>query len=127
MCFKNLLVFLLYPLLASCAAIALSGAGLGINYTLTNVAYKTFNFPLDGTNKATIIALKRMDIQVINNSTSEKGRRINASTYELEIIIDLERITSKTTRIKVDAKEGLFFRDKATAAAIIEKVQEVLL
>lgn len=109
-----------------CTAIAVTGAGIGINYTITNIAYKTFNSPLKEVDRATRLALKRMDIKFIADSKTEKGKRIKAATAELNIIIDLERVTSRTTKIKVDAKKDLIRKDKATAAEIIHQVEKIL-
>ena len=97
---KCFIVFLL-PLLSGCTAIALTGAGAGISYTLSNVAYKSFSSPLDRVHRATIAALKKMDIMIIDDSKSEDGRIITASTKELNIVINLEEVTSKLRRSKL--------------------------
>ena len=123
---KRWAVFLLLPFILSCAAAAVTGAGAGADYTITNIAYRTFNFSLDRVNKATTLALKRLDIKIIDNSKTEKGRKIKSATKELEILIDLERITSKATKIKVNAKKGRILKDKATAAEIINQVNKIL-
>lgn len=120
------LVFLLFPFIMSCATVAVSGAGLGIAYTVTNVAYKTFSFPLDQVHKATTLALKKMDVTIGDNSENEKGRKIKAYTEDLEIIIDLEPITSTCTKMKVNAKKGLLFKDKATATEVIYQTNKIL-
>ena len=123
--------YLILPLLSvlplwGCTAVAVTGAGVGINYTITNVAYKTFNSSLDEVEKATITALRRLDIKFIARKDTEKGRRIKAATAELDIIIDLERITSRATKIKVDARKDVVRKDKATAAEIIHQVERAL-
>lgn len=119
-------LFLLISFTSGCTAVAVTGAGVGINYTITNVAYKTFNYPIKDVEKATKKALKRMDIKFIAESDTEKGKKIKAATAELDIVIDLESITSKTTKIKVDAKKGPILKDKATAAEIIHQVEKDL-
>ena len=124
--FKRCLVLLLFSLISGCAAVALTGAGFGASYTLGNVARKTFNFSLNRAHKATILALKKMDIKVVGDTKTEKGRRIKSATETLDIIIDLERVTSKATKIKVNAKKGPILKDKATAGEIIAQVGKVL-
>jgi len=99
-----------------------TGAGIGISYTLTNVAYRSFSSPMDQVHQATITALKGMDIKIIEDIKLANGRRITADTMELEIIIDLEKVTPKTTQIKVDARKSVLLKDKATAAEIINQV-----
>lgn len=105
---------------------ALTGAGVGVSYTLSNVAYRSFSSPVDRVHPATIDALKKMDIKVIDDSKSEGGRTITAATKELDIVINLEKVTSKTTQIKVDARERVVLKDKATAAEIINQVGKIL-
>ena len=122
---KFLVVFLL-PLLSGCTAIALTGAGAGISYTLGNVAYRSFSFPVDRVHHATMAALKKMNIKIINDSKLEDGRTITAVTKELDIVINLEEVTSKTTQIKVDARKRVVLKDKATAAEIINQVGKSL-
>ena len=122
---KFFAVFLL-PILAGCAAVVIAGAGIGVSYTLTNVAYKSFSSPVNQVHSATIAALKKMGITITSDSESVDGRTITAETSELDIIINLERITSKTTQIKVDARKNVFLKDKATAAEIINQVAKNL-
>ena len=126
---KSLLIFLFFPLITSCATVAtvaISGAGIGINYTLTNVAYRTFSFSLERVNQATTLALNKLNIKIKDNRKTEEGRTIKASTKELEIMIDLERVTSKCTKIKVNAKKGPILKDRATAAEIINQTGKIL-
>jgi len=118
-------VFLLL-FLSGCTAVALTGAGVGVSYTLTNVAYRSFSAPVDRVHDATIDALKKMGIHIIDDSRSGDGRTITAVTSELDIIIDLEKVTSKTTQVKVDARKNYLLKDKATAAEILNQVGKVL-
>jgi len=124
--FRKCFVVFLLPLLSGCTAIALTGAGAGISYTLSNVAYRSFNSPLDRVHHATIAALKKMDMKIIDDSKSEDGRTITAATNELDIEINLEEVTSKTTQVKVDARKRVVLKDKATAAEIINQVGKIL-
>jgi hypothetical protein len=119
-------VVFLFLILSGCTAVALTGAGVGVSYTLTNVAYRSFSSPLDKVHDATIAALKKMGIMITDDSKSEEGRTITADTNELYIVINLERITSKTTQVKVDARKNFFLKDKATAAEIINQVGKIL-
>jgi len=123
---RKCFVLFLLLLLSGCAAIALTGAGVGISYTLSNVAYRSFSSPLDRVHHATIAALKKMDIKIIDDIKLEDGRTITAATMQLDISINLEEITSKTTQIKVDARKRVVLKDKATAAEIINQVGNFL-
>lgn len=123
------LVFLtgceLLPLATSPAVIA-SGAGGGVAYTITNIAYKTMSFPRDRVEASLRGALKKMGIKEQERGLSDGVVTIKAKTVKLNIFIDLERVTPKTTRIRVDAREGLFLKDKATATEIIVQTEKGL-
>jgi hypothetical protein len=123
---KRFFIVLFLPIVSGCTAIALTGAGAGISYTLSNVAYRSFSFPVDRVHQATIDALKKMDIKILDDSKSEEGRTITATTKELDIVIHLEEVTSKTTQVKVDARKRVVLKDKATAGEIINQVGKIL-
>ena len=133
--------FIVFPLLllaapagSGCAAIGLTllgvgagvTAGTGVAYTLDSIAYKTFTVSEEGLRAATLQTLKRMDIQVKENQPSESGRKIMAQAGDREIEIELDRLTAKTSRIRVDAKQGWFFKDRATSAEIIIQTERTL-
>jgi len=127
--FKGYLIILLLPVTTGCATVAipaLSGVGFAVNYLQVNVASRTFTFPVDQTNKATMFALKGMGIKVVDDSTTEKGKRIKAATEELDIIIDLEEVTAKVTKVNVNARKWPMIKDKATATEIIAQVAKAL-
>ncbi len=111
---------------AGCGPILLTGAGSGIEYTFTNIAYKTVNFPIDKVQSATHIALKKMEIQELSTERTKGGVRINAETADLKISIDLTMITHTTTKISVDAKKDIVIKDKPTATAIIDQIERAL-
>ena len=119
---------------SGCAAIALTllgvgagvGGGTGVSYTLDSVAYKTFTASEEGLRAATLKTLKRMDMQVKEDQPSESGRKIVAQAGDREIEIELDRLTGKTSRMRVNAKQGMFFKDRATAAEIIIQTERTL-
>jgi len=119
-------ISLLLLCLTGCVSILVAGAGGGIGYTITNIAYKTVNYPIEEVTTAVSAALKKMDITELETRQSAKGVHITALTAELKIYIDLDWITSKTTRISVDARKNLVLKDKATATAIIEQTDNIL-
>jgi hypothetical protein len=67
-----------------------------------------------------------MRIKYVESEETENGVKILAETSELTIHITLEKITSKTTKISVDAVKSIVVKDKATAAAIIEETEAMI-
>jgi hypothetical protein len=129
-----LIIFCLLPLLNGCAAVGLTLFGVGagvatgtsVSYTLDGVAYRTFTAPLPQVETATRTALDRMGIKVDATAKTEQGKAIKAFGNDREIEIELEVVSSKTTRIRTVAKQGIFFKDRATATEIILQTEKVL-
>ncbi len=113
-------------LLPGCTSVLVTGASGGVAYTLTNVAYKTVVSPIDQVEYANRLALMKMKIKYLERRETGNGVQIVAETDELNIYIDLEKITAKTTKIGVDAEKNIVLKDKATAVAIIEETEAML-
>ena len=115
---------------SGCAAVAVTlfgvAAGSGVSYTLDSIAYKTFSTSEETLRAATLKTLKRMDMAVKENQPTDAGRKIMAQAGDREIEIELDRLTTKTSRMRVNAKQGRFFKDRATAAEIIIQTERTL-
>ncbi len=110
--------------LQGCAAVAVTAggiaAGVGVNHTLSGIAYKTVLSPIQNTRLATLKTLNRMQSDVTKDEQSEEGWIINADATNRDIIIELEKLSETTTRMRVTVnKEGGFLKDRATATEII--------
>jgi hypothetical protein len=120
--------------LGGCAGVGLAlfgvGAGIsggtGVNYTLDSVAYKTFAASEPELRAATLRTLKRMAIDVTENEATESGRQIMANAGDRTVDIELDRITAKTSRMRVNVKKGWILRDRATAGEIIVQTEKSL-
>ncbi|HBH02003.1 MAG TPA: hypothetical protein DDZ42_08800 [Candidatus Rokubacteria bacterium] len=117
-----------------CAAVGLTlfatgagiAAGTGTAYTLDGIAYRTFTAPMEDMRRATLASLKRMDIAVQSDQATDEGRALVAKAADRTVYVDLERLTARATRIRVTAKQGWFFRDRATAGEIIAQTERSL-
>ena len=105
---------------------AVSGGAAGVNYSLTNVAYKTISHPQADVETALHKALKKMGIQETDRKEEEGKVTVTAVADSLTIYIDLEKITKSATSIRVNAEKELFLKDKATAAEIIVQTEKNL-
>ncbi len=107
-----------------------TAAGTGVAYTIDNVAYKTFTVPLDEVQQSTREALKRMALPVENTTKNAEGVTLLAKSANqespLELEIELARLSSQTTRMRVLAKRGVITRDRATATEIILQTAKIL-
>ena len=123
-----------FLMFSGCAGVGLTlfGVGAGVTtgtsvaYTLDGIAYRTFTASLPRVESATRTALDRMGIKVEATSKIDQGKAIKAVTNDREIEIELEMVSAKTTRIRTVAKQGIFFKDRATATEIIIQTEKVL-
>ncbi len=128
------LLCLAWALTSGCAAVGLTllgvgagvSAGTGVSYTLDSIAYKTFTASEEQLYGATLKTFKRMDMGVKENQPTESGRKIVALAGDRTIEIELDRLTAKTSRMRVNAKHGWFFKDRATATEIIVQTERTL-
>jgi len=132
--FGFLFVVCLLALINGCAAVGMTLFGVGagvttgtaVSYTLDGIAYRTFTAPLSQVESATRTALDRMGIRVEATAKTEQGKAIKAIGNDREIEVELEMVSAKTTRIRTVAKQGVFFKDRATATEIILQTEKVL-
>jgi len=125
------LMLVLSQTLGGCAAIGVTmlgvGAGLGAAHHLGGISYKTFTESLPEVKRATILALRRMAIEVSAVERMENGERIVAKAADRDIEIQLESLTPRTTRMRsVARQDGGIFVDSATAVEIIIQTEKAL-
>ena len=114
------------------AGVALFGVGAGVStgtgvsYTLDSIAYKTFTASERDLRAATLHSLKRMAIDVKEIQTTDAGTEIIAIAGDRTVDIELDRITARTSRMRVNVKRQWVLRDRATATEIILQTDRAL-
>lgn len=122
-------LFLVLAILGGgCAAVALTAGGVGggvaASHHLGGMAYRTFTAPIPKVRSAVYAALKRMEIKVVRTEKTDLGERIIAKASDRNIEIELEALSTNTTRIRaVVSKEGGMVVDAATAVEIINQTE----
>ncbi|MEK6594720.1 MAG: DUF3568 family protein [Pseudomonadota bacterium] len=118
-----------FVLSAGCAPVALTAFGVGtatgVQHTLNGIAYRTFTAPLPQVRSAATTGLNRMGIKVVSREKTKGGELIKASASEREIEIELDAITSNTTRMRTAVRNGMFM-DSATSTEIILQTERAL-
>ena len=117
--------------MAGCAPVALTALGVGmatgVGHTLGGMVYKTFTTPQAQVKRATLTALNRMQIKVVQSKRDGGTEFITAKAADREIEIELEALTPNTTRMLVVAKKDHgILRDGATATEIILQTEKVV-
>lgn len=127
----NPIVAFLPLILSACAPLALTAAGIGggvaAQHQLGGYAYRTFSEPLPKVRMAALKALKRMAIKPGASEKIELGERISAKAGDRNIDIELEALTSGTTRVSAVAKkDGQLIVDASTAVEIITQIEKAI-
>jgi xanthine dehydrogenase molybdopterin-binding subunit B len=132
---KGLCICALAVALQGCAAagvtLATAGAGVGmgagVEHTLNGIVYKTFGVSINELRFAALKTLDHMDMPVTADEKTETGWKLTATASERTIDIEFERLTERTTRMRVVANEGMiFFKDASTATEIITQTAQTL-
>ena len=117
-------------LTSGCAAVALTalgvGGAVGVNHTMNGIVYKTFTEPLPKVKRATLTALKQMEIPVETVEKTKQGELIKAKASNRAIEVEFESLTPKTTRMRVVADSDGLIKDSATATEIILQTERAL-
>ncbi|MBI1910391.1 MAG: DUF3568 family protein [Deltaproteobacteria bacterium] len=104
----------------------ITGAGGGISYTFTNVAYKVTTHPMEEVDQAMRLALDKMTVDIKKRKEKENQIKIKAKVRKLTIYITLDKMTDSLTRITVNAKRLFFLKDKNVAFEIIAQTEGFL-
>lgn len=128
-------VFVIALFLQGCAAAGLAvvgagagvGMGEGVDHTLGGITYKTFAAPLNSVRFAALKTFDRMGMPVTEDKKSDDGWTMTATATGRTINVELQRLTDRTTRMRVVADEGwIFFKDASTATEIIIQTAQTL-
>ena len=101
-----------------------SGVARGADYLSSDPVSRTVCYNYDRVKKALLVTLCKMVIDVEKVQQGEDGEKIYATAEDLEILIELKKITPIVTRIRIKAGEGIIKRDKATANEIVRRTAE---
>jgi hypothetical protein len=111
-----------------CAEVGVSGSTLTrVNYTLDGIAYRTFNAPVDQVRRATLNTFKRMALEVRADELVDDGcRELIAGAGDRTIHVELDKLTERTTRMRITAKHGWMLRDRASAGDFLVQTERAL-
>jgi hypothetical protein len=98
----------------------------GVEHSAGGVASRTFNTPMEQLRRATLTTFKRMDLALKSDDAKDERRELVATSGDRTIHVELERITARTTRMRITAKQGWLWRDRAAAGEIIARTERTL-
>ena len=111
---------------AAVGALSTLGSGVvgGADYIASDPVSKTVCYDYDRVKKALLVTLCKMVIDVEKVREIEDGEKIYAKADDLQVLIELKKITPIVTRISIKAGEGIVKRDTATASEIVQRTTE---
>jgi hypothetical protein len=123
-------VALIVSLMTGCMPLGLTALGVGgstaVSHTLNGITYRTFTAPSSKVRRAALIALQKMEIKVLSTAREQNIEILNASAMGRTIQVQLEPLTSNTTRMRVTATSGGIIYDSATATEIILQTERIM-
>ncbi len=117
--------------LGGCVAVGLTALGVGmatgVSHQLGGIVYKTFTTPQAQVKRASIGALHRMQVKVVESKRDGSTETILAKAGDRDIEVVLEALTPNTTRMKVTARQsGGILSDGATATEVILQTEKIV-
>lgn len=94
---------------------------------ILTLTYRMFPVALSAVREATADGLKRMGMRVFQNGPGDDGATVTilASGWRRELDVELEALGVRGTRMRVLAKEGVFFEEN-TANELIVHITRLL-
>ncbi len=117
---------LFFPGCMTIAPLVVSGVGSGATYSFFSTASKTETYPLKNVYRASMQALRIMEIRVHSVSRDKQEIAVEARAGKRKVVLVLETITPATTRVSINVSKALILSDKATAEEIIHQMDRVL-
>ena len=113
-----------------CANLTTTTAGAparNVDFTLDGIAYRTFSAPLDQMQRATLTTFKRMDLALKSDEIKDDGcRELVAANGDRTIHVELEKLSARTTRMRITAKHGWMWRDRVAAGELLVQTEHTL-
>jgi hypothetical protein len=113
-----------------CAGLTSTTAGAparNVDFTLDGIAYRTFSAPLDQLQRATLTTFKRLDLALRSDEVKDDGcRELVAANGDRTVHVELEKLSARTTRMRITAKQGWLWRDRTAAGELLVQTEQTL-
>lgn len=117
-------------LLSACQTLAVTalgiGASAGVMHVTNSEQHRTFTAGPGKVKTAVLAALARMGLEVESVEKRDGIDVVKASGTSLDIRIELEPMSTKTTQLRATAKHNVLVHDAATALEIVEQTEMLL-
>ena len=114
-------------LLSGCVAVGATLAGLGFSHQMSGIQYRTFAEPLPRVSRATVTAFKRMAFKLDTIQITRTGEVIRGTAADRRFEVELEALTTSTTRMRALAKNQMgVIVDASITQEIIRQAEKAL-
>lgn len=132
-CPPRLLPLLVVSLLLStgCAAASAVGAAIGaafsgLTYISNGSVERTFVVTLPEVWGASISVLRLMDLTISEGTRDENAGELKGTAPDLTVTLTMSSVTARATRVTIEAVEGDYGRDRATASEVLNQLALLL-
>ncbi len=124
-----LLIFML--LTTGCAAASAVGSALGaafsgLAYLSNGNAERTFVVTLPEVWRASLAVLRLMDLTISEGTRDENTGELKGTAPDLTVTLTMNTVTPRATRVTIEAVEGTYGRDRATASEVLNQLALLL-
>ncbi|MGH7408094.1 MAG: DUF3568 family protein [Candidatus Methylomirabilales bacterium] len=127
------LPLLLVPLLLTTGCAAASAVGSALGAAFSGLAYfsngnveRTFVGTLPEVWRASLTVLRLMDLAITEGSRGENAGELQGTAPDLTVTLTINSVTARATRVTIEAVQGNFDKDRATASEVLNQLALLL-
>jgi hypothetical protein len=118
-------------LTTGCAAAPVVGSALGaafsgLAYLSNGNAERTFVVTLPEVWRASLAVLRLMDLTISEGTRDENTGELKGTAPDLTVTLTMSTVTPRVTRVTIEAVEGTYGRDRATASEVLNQLALLL-
>ena len=111
---------------ASAVGAAIGAAFSGLAYLSNGTVERTFVVTLPEVWRASLAVLRLMDLTISEGTRDENTGELKGTAPDLTVTLTMSTVTPRATRVTIEAVEGTYGRDRATASEVLNQLALLL-
>jgi len=111
---------------AAAVGSAIGAAFSGLAYLSDGNVEQTFVVTLPEVWRASLTVLRLMDLSISEGSRDENTGALKGTGPDLTVTLTMSSVTARATRVSIEAVEGTYGKDRATASAVLNQLALLL-
>jgi len=87
---------------------------------------RTFVVTLPEVWRASLTVLRMMDLTISEGTRDEKTGELQGTAPDLTVTLTMSGVTARTTRVTIEAVQGMYGTDRATASEVLNQLALLL-